>query len=139
MDSDIAEVFNVFKPRNVELLGQVTDVSSAIRKADVFVLPSISDASPAVVPEAMASGVPIIISDACGPSSIIDNGVEGFVYQYKSVVELGNYMLWCFNNREKLEAMGKAARVKILREYKRRDFSAKLLDKIRTISSEDYK
>lgn len=47
--------------------------------ADVFVLPSLSEGFPLVVPEAMASGLPIVATNVRGLPEIIEDGKNGFL------------------------------------------------------------
>jgi len=47
--------------------------------ADVFVLPSFYDTFGMVVSEAMASGLPVIVSAAAGASELIEHGVSGVI------------------------------------------------------------
>lgn len=49
---------------------------------DVFILPSISEPWGLVVEEALYFGLPVIVSDRCGASELIDNGVNGFIIPY---------------------------------------------------------
>jgi glycosyltransferase involved in cell wall biosynthesis len=49
------------------------------RSADVFVLPTLSDGFGLVVYEAMACGVPVIVTDRCGAA--VEDGVTGRVVQ----------------------------------------------------------
>ena len=46
---------------------------------DLFVFPSRTDTFGNVVLEAFASGVPALVTGACGPKFLIDEGVNGFV------------------------------------------------------------
>jgi glycosyltransferase involved in cell wall biosynthesis len=49
--------------------------------ADAFVLPSLDDPRATVVNEAMASGLPVLITDRCGPAGdIVRHGENGFVF-----------------------------------------------------------
>jgi glycosyltransferase involved in cell wall biosynthesis len=49
--------------------------------ARAFVLPSLSDQWGLVVNEAMAAGLPVIVSDACGcASELVNDGQNGFVF-----------------------------------------------------------
>jgi len=48
--------------------------------SDVFVLPSHYDPRATVVNEAMAAGLPVIITDQCGPAGdLVEHGVNGFI------------------------------------------------------------
>ena len=58
-------------PTNVTFAGARTDATHFIAAADVFVLPSTRDASPRVLREAQACGVPCIVSDIPGARDLI--------------------------------------------------------------------
>jgi len=66
-------------PKNVQWLGQVpqTEISSLYRKSDVFILPTLSDGFAITQLEALAHGLPVIITPNCG--SIIQDGEHGFI------------------------------------------------------------
>jgi len=55
------------------------DLAKAFASADVFVFPSTTDTFGNVVLEAMASGLPAVVSDAGGPRELVKNGVTGYV------------------------------------------------------------
>jgi glycosyltransferase involved in cell wall biosynthesis len=61
--------------------------------ADVFVLPSRDDPRATVVNEAMACGLPIVITDRCGPSGdIVQHGENGFVFAAGDVAALAAHL-----------------------------------------------
>jgi glycosyltransferase involved in cell wall biosynthesis len=61
--------------------------------ADVFVLPSLDDPRATVVNEAMASGLPVVISDRCGPiADIVRHGDNGFVFAAGDVTALSHHL-----------------------------------------------
>ena len=64
------------------------DLSSAYAGSDVFVFPSTTDTFGNVVLEAMASGVPVVVSDRGGPSEIVEHGVTGLVTKARSAAEM---------------------------------------------------
>ncbi|MBP7216183.1 MAG: glycosyltransferase family 4 protein [Candidatus Omnitrophica bacterium] len=46
---------------------------------DIFLFPSLMEAMPLVVLEAMASGMPVVTTNACGMKDAIEDGVSGFL------------------------------------------------------------
>jgi len=53
-------------------------LAESYRQSDVFVLPTLIEGMPLVVLEAMACGLPVIVT-ANGPADIVRDGVDGFV------------------------------------------------------------
>lgn len=60
-------------------LSASADVAAHLRLADVFLLPALWDGMPNSVLEAMATGVPVVASDAGGIPELIDDGVTGLL------------------------------------------------------------
>lgn len=70
-----------------------TDLPKYYAAADTFVLPSHDDPRATVVNEAMASGLPVIITDRCGPSGdIVRHGWNGFVIEPGDVTALATHL-----------------------------------------------
>jgi glycosyltransferase involved in cell wall biosynthesis len=62
-------------------------------RARCLILPSLSEPWGLVVNEAMASGLPVIVSDRCGcADELVENGRNGFVFPAQSVDELTKRM-----------------------------------------------
>jgi len=57
------------------------EIIAAMAAADVLVLPSRFDGWGAVVNEALMVGTPVICSDRCGASDVIENGRNGYVFE----------------------------------------------------------
>jgi len=85
-------------------------VEETYEKASVVVLPSVSDAFGNVVPEAMASGVPVIVTDRCGASEIVHEGVDGFVVPSRDPVAIRGRLLQLHEEPDLLRRMSAAAR-----------------------------
>lgn len=61
-------------------------LAAAYRRCDFFVFPSKYDTFGQVVTEAMATGLPVVVSDQGGPQELVDDGVTGFVADDDSFV-----------------------------------------------------
>jgi glycosyltransferase involved in cell wall biosynthesis len=79
--------------------------------ADVFVLPSSHEVSPLVVNEAMACGLPIIVSDAI-PSALdfVRNGYNGYIYPCTDIGRLANALAMLIRDPAQRRIMGLRSR-----------------------------
>jgi len=69
--------------RNVEFVGYV-DTDVYYRRANVLVLPSLSEGDPAVLREAMAYGIPVIVTENCGAKEVVERFETGIVIPVRS-------------------------------------------------------
>ncbi|MBQ8698076.1 MAG: glycosyltransferase, partial [Schwartzia sp.] len=78
----------------VRLMGEVSDIRRKICGARLFVLPSLFEGMPNALMEAMSLGLTVLASDCpCGgPSELIQNGVNGFLFTNGNQRELEQYM-----------------------------------------------
>ena len=74
---------------------------------DVFAFPSETETYGNVPQEAMASGVPAIVSDKGGPKYIVKHGETGFIA--KDLAGFTEYSLELMDNPEKLAKMKQAS------------------------------
>jgi glycosyltransferase involved in cell wall biosynthesis len=87
-----------------------TQIKFLYRAANVFVLPSISETWGLSVNEALASGIPVIVSDQCGSSAdLVKNDVNGLVFKSGDIQDLVQKMQQMCNDefREKLAGKSK--------------------------------
>lgn len=75
---------------------------------DLFVFPSRTDTFGNVVLEAFASGVPALVTDACGPKFLIEEGVNGMVRSTDA--EFASAAATLAVERERIPAMRASAR-----------------------------
>jgi glycosyltransferase involved in cell wall biosynthesis len=67
--------------KNVDFMGNVgrDDVAKSMHESSVLVLPSKSEGFPLVIPEAMASGLPVITTAVKGLPEIVKDGENGYL------------------------------------------------------------
>lgn len=85
--------------------------------ADIFVLPSQNEPWGVVITEAMASGLPIIISDKVGcRGDLLKVGENGFCFEDYRPRQLASYIERFFRNPASIEEMGEKSR-DIIKEF----------------------
>jgi len=77
----------------VQFLGIRTDVPFLLRACDAFVLSSAWEGMPNTVMEAMASGVPVVSTDAGGVRELVRQEVDGFIVPCGDPAALAERML----------------------------------------------
>jgi len=86
------------------------ELAFQLGNAHCLVLPSRFDSFGMVVPEAMACGLPVIVSDMVGAKQLVQEGRNGFIVPVNNVAALAAKMRWLIQNRGMLEQMSLAAR-----------------------------
>lgn len=81
-----------------------------LSRHDVLVLPSFFDSFGMVVAEAMACGLPVIVTDNVGSKEMIAPEVNGLMISPGDPQTLADAMNWFLNHRERLPQMSKSAR-----------------------------
>jgi glycosyltransferase involved in cell wall biosynthesis len=79
------------------------------RQCTAFVLPSIEEGFARVIPEAMAAGLPIVASHESGASTLVRDGVEGFIVAPRDPRRIAEAMLRLAQDRALNQRMGEAA------------------------------
>ena len=74
----------------IELLNKTHNIAEEYQDADYFCLPSFYEGTPNVICEAMASGLPIICSNVCDNGRYVEDGVNGYLFNPKSIEDIAN-------------------------------------------------
>lgn len=96
----------------IQWLGFRRDVAALLQRADVFVLPTLADAFPTVLLEAMAAGKPVIASRVGGAPEIVDDGTTGILVPPGDAQALSDAIGRAVRDERWLAAAGAAARVR---------------------------
>lgn len=102
---------------NIEFLGQIKDMNSVRRNADVELVCSKCEAFGRVTVEAMMSGMPVIGSASGGTPELIKNGVTGFTFEPNSFESLADKMKLFLENPVLIKEMGTKAAVQSRRQF----------------------
>lgn len=86
--------------------GYLNDADKKIAKADIFVLPSLSEGMPCVLIEAMMMGKPIVATSVGGVPEMIEDGYNGFLVASKDSAALADKILCLLNDNNKAVQMG---------------------------------
>jgi glycosyltransferase involved in cell wall biosynthesis len=98
----------------VFFLGALQDVSPAYRAADALVHPTLEDTFAMVVLEAMAHGLPVVVSNAayCGISGLLNHGVDALlVDEPRSAQALGSAVGRICGDADLRQQLGTQARL----------------------------
>ena len=97
--------------------GYRTDVDQILAGCDVFVHPSLDDAFPTVLLEAMAAGLPVVASSVGGIPEIVDSDVTGILVPPGDSAALAEAVGSLLSDRPRLARMAEAARVRADRQF----------------------
>ena len=111
IDAEFQKVLTKLPPGNVTLMGRVSrnDIHDAYKNADIFCLPSHEEGFGMVALEAMASGLPVILSDQVGAADLIEPNVDGLIFEAGDVEALSTAMASLMDDRDRRLEMGDAA------------------------------
>lgn len=116
--SDVASA-----PQNVTFTGNRPDAVRYLPEADLFVLSSTRDASPRVVREAQACGVPCIVSDIPGARDLIIPGETGLLVPPGDARAIAEAVLRLKADTELRKKMSQAAIENIRQNFRPDDYA----------------
>jgi len=112
---DIRQIIEKYRDI-VNFIGSIPHSSllDYFNNADVFVQPSIEEGMSIMVLEAMASGLPVIVTPNTGTAEVIDNGIDGLVIPPFDWQNIYDNIKLLYENPEKKREIGYMARKKAL-------------------------
>ena len=103
--------------RQVTFAGHREDVAGLLAGADLFVLPSRSEAFPNSVIEAMAAGLPVVGTQVGGLLDLVDHDRTGLLVKAGDAEALASAMRRLLRDRPAAARLGRAARACIAERY----------------------
>ncbi len=103
--------------RRVQFLGHREDVAQLLAEADVFVLPSRSEAFPNGAIEAMAAGLPVVASATGGLLDLIEHGHTGLLFEPGNAEALADALRHLFTDRGIAAGIGQRAQAQVRQRY----------------------
>jgi glycosyltransferase involved in cell wall biosynthesis len=101
----------------VRLVGHQPDAAELISGADLFVMPSRSEALCQALLEAMGQGVCPIVSDAGGMKEVVRSEVDGVVYPAHEPRALAKSIKSLYIHRDKSLRMSQSAQKRVIDEF----------------------
>ena len=102
----------------VRFTGRIADVDPHLAGADAFVFPSIyPEGMPNVVLEAMAAGLPCVVSRNPALRDVVTDGVDALVCDAADAESLACSIVRALEDAELAEALGRAARRRMEAEF----------------------
>ncbi len=95
----------------VIFLGKQESVAELLSCADLFLLPSESEAFGLVALEAMACGVPVVATAVGGVPEVVPQGVAGLLAPAGDLEEMANDAIYLLEDRERWRQFSAAARI----------------------------
>ena len=93
--------------------------------SDVFLFPSLSEGSTRAGMEAMAAGLPVIVTDNCGLP--VQNNINGIVVPIKNEIAIVDSLCFLYSSIEKRTQYGVEAKLTIKEQYTWNHYSENLL------------
>jgi glycosyltransferase involved in cell wall biosynthesis len=78
--------------------------------ADLYISPSHVDGSSVTLMEALACGMPCLVSDIAGNKEWVEEGVNGWLFRDGDVDDLAEKILLAIKSRKSFKKIGEAAR-----------------------------
>ncbi len=111
------ESIRTLAPKNVSFVGPVHDLlekKKIIESAEIFVLPSLREAMPQSLIEAMALGKIVVASETLGAKEIVTSGKDGFLFPIGDVENLRKILKEALHmNKNEKEHLSQNAQKKV--------------------------
>ena len=102
----------------VKFLGVRRDVPDLLRASDIFALTSVSEAASLTLLEAMAAGLPVIVTDVGGNPEIVRHGCDGLLVARGDASGVAEALEQLLDHPERAAALGRSGRLRVQERYR---------------------
>ena len=121
---------------NVKLIPYISDLSEFYRGLDVFVLPSVDDGFGMALFEALASGVPVIATRACGAAELLTDGRDSLLVPPGDEDALAETILRLYESDDLRRGLGEAGATTAQRVQESRVYETAVCDLVVRLASQ---
>ena len=123
---DINDIMTVQLPQ--------VNIQQIYQESDFFCLPSLYEGFPNALCEAMSCGLPIVASNICDNPDIVEDGVDGFLFDPLSIVDIADKIELLFKlDNESIIQMRKLNRLKSEDLFSEKKFIEKYINLIESL------
>jgi glycosyltransferase involved in cell wall biosynthesis len=102
----------------VQFLGVRGDVPALLSASDVFALTSVSEAASLTLLEAMAAGLPVVVTNVGGNPEIVRSGIDGLLVARGDAQVAADALSAVLENHVQATAMGRAGRQRVVDRFR---------------------
>ena len=105
-----------FQSANHKCLGEISEDQkrAELLSTSVYVQPSVNEGWGMPVGEAMAYGIPVIVTNETGAADMVTDGLDGFIIPIRDPDAISDKILYFYDNPSEIKRMGDNARKKAL-------------------------
>ena len=108
----VADIINTGQEleHSIRFIGEVLDTSIWYKIADIYFFPSRGEGLPTSLMEALASGVPSVVSKVSGCEDLLFDDQNGYLVESEDAETMAERILYLLDNKEVCDRMAKWAR-----------------------------
>jgi len=103
---------------NIDFMGTSFDIPGILQDVTAFVLPSHSEGISNALLEAMAMGIPAVVTSVGGNLEVVQDGITGSMVEARNPDSIAQGMLAIVSDMAKLRTMGHAARESVMTDFR---------------------
>jgi glycosyltransferase involved in cell wall biosynthesis len=115
----------------VGLLGRREDIGDLLAAADLFLFPSRFEGAPLALLEAMAAGVPVLVSDIGAHRDLVRDGETGLLFAVDDAAALAARVTWAAAHPEEMAALAARAQPLVRERHSEGAMLARTLELLR--------